>query len=77
MKSAMISIDVFNTSPQDLCQCLGVSHDTDPDPVTAVSQVCLTSDDLNSPGQWWRHLMSGAGMDPAMTDDVYLELISR
>ncbi|XP_070184129.1 uncharacterized protein [Littorina saxatilis] len=56
---------------QALCQCVGVAVHADP------ASLCLTSDDVITPGQWWQQRVTGAGTDPAMTDHVYLDLVSR
>ncbi|XP_070175846.1 uncharacterized protein [Littorina saxatilis] len=58
---------------QALCKCVGVAIHEDPAPL------CLTSDDVISPGQWWQQLVTEAKRDPgpAMTDPVYLDLVSR
>ena len=39
--------------------------------------LCITADVLSNPSQWWQYRMTGAGGDPAMTDAVYLDLVSR
>ncbi|KAK7105249.1 uncharacterized protein [Littorina saxatilis] len=65
---------VLKDSPslaQDLRGCLGVTGNTDP------STLCLTSDDILNPGKWWHRWLTGMGNDPAMTDAVYLDLVSR
>ncbi|KAK7095126.1 uncharacterized protein [Littorina saxatilis] len=56
---------------QDLCNCLNIDVNTDP------TTLCLTSNDISSPSQWWQQRMKRAGDDSVMTDDVYLDLVSR
>ncbi|KAK7106045.1 hypothetical protein V1264_017348 [Littorina saxatilis] len=70
---------------QELCACFGIA-DTE-DPVC----LCLTSDQLSDRNsfwevtddvitgmdQWWKALMTSRGEDPAMTKDVYEELVAR
>lgn len=55
---------------QDLCRCLGVAVTADPVPY------CVTSDVLANPALWWQQRVT-ATLDPAMSDDVYLDLVSR
>ena len=50
---------------QDLCQCLGVATPADP------SHVCLTSDDLENPDEWWQRWVAEDDPDTAMTDSVF------
>ena len=71
MKTAALGNDSLPSFPQELCGCLRVDDSADPVPL------CLTSDVLSSPNSWWQLLMTGAGVDPAMTDPVYLDLVSR
>ncbi|XP_070176889.1 uncharacterized protein [Littorina saxatilis] len=59
------------TLMKELCICLDLNTNDDPAPL------CLTSDDVSNPGPWWQCRMTNSGKDPAMTDDAYLELISR
>ncbi|XP_070191790.1 uncharacterized protein [Littorina saxatilis] len=56
---------------QDLGHCLGMAGSVDP------SALCMTSDDVIRPVQWWQQRVTGSGTDPAMTDPVYLDLVSR
>ncbi|XP_070179083.1 uncharacterized protein [Littorina saxatilis] len=56
---------------QDLRDCLLVSQTTDP------TTLCLTQDDVSNPAQWWRECAERDGPDPSMTDDTYVDLVSR
>ncbi|XP_076452141.1 uncharacterized protein LOC143287758 [Babylonia areolata] len=70
---------------RDLCQCLGIDGNRDP------VDLCLTADrvsDASTPydvnidvidqlRQWWRVRMTSDGVDQAMTDSTYLELLAR
>ncbi|KAK7095128.1 uncharacterized protein [Littorina saxatilis] len=56
---------------ESLCTCLGLNPGEDPVPF------CLTSDDASNPTNWWQCRMTDAGADPAMTNDAYLDLLSR
>ncbi|KAK7096338.1 uncharacterized protein [Littorina saxatilis] len=56
---------------QDLRDCLLVSPTTDP------TTLCLTQDDVSNPAQWWRECAERDGQDPSMTDEIYLDLVSR
>ena len=66
----MVGVLTFRHS-QDLCQCLDVASSADPVPL------CLTSEVLANPSQWWLQRVAADGLDPAMTDLVYLDIISR
>ena len=50
---------------------MGVATSEDP------STLCFTSDGLNKPDQWWAEWVKVIGKDPAMTSEVYLDLVSR
>ncbi|XP_070177877.1 uncharacterized protein [Littorina saxatilis] len=56
---------------QDLRDCLLVSPTTDP------TTMCLTQDDVSNPAQWWQECAARDGPDPSMTDDTYVDLVSR
>ncbi|XP_070177871.1 uncharacterized protein [Littorina saxatilis] len=56
---------------KDLRDCLLVSPTTDP------TTLCLTQDDVSNPAQWWRECAERDGPDPSMTDDTYVDLVSR
>ncbi|KAK7096074.1 uncharacterized protein [Littorina saxatilis] len=54
-----------------LCGSLGIDKTEDPIPK------CFTSDDVNNLGKWWKQCMELDRPDPAMTDDLYLDLVAR
>ncbi|KAK7088845.1 uncharacterized protein [Littorina saxatilis] len=54
-----------------LCEILGVNTNQNP------IDLCLTADDLKNPTNWWQRLEASSGEDPAMSDSVYLDLVSR
>ncbi|KAK7087856.1 hypothetical protein V1264_021855 [Littorina saxatilis] len=65
---------VLNNDPplkDDVCKCLDLPITSDPVPY------CLTSDDVTEPDNWWKQRMAANGLDPAMNDSVYLDLVSR
>ncbi|KAK7095123.1 hypothetical protein V1264_006573 [Littorina saxatilis] len=81
------------TDDESLCQnlsdCLGLDGTTDPTPLCLTLDDLLDPErfgpPLNRPkltavqlrARWWEHLLGAAGADPNMTDDAYLELITR
>ncbi|XP_070178509.1 uncharacterized protein [Littorina saxatilis] len=56
---------------EKLCESLGIDRTMDP------AQKCFTTDDVINPYTWWQQCMDLSGPDPAMTDELYLDLISR
>lgn len=70
---------------QELCACFGIANTEDP------VCLCLTSDQVSDRDsfwevtddvmkgmdQWWKALMTSKREDPAMTKDVYEELVAK
>ncbi|XP_076453494.1 uncharacterized protein LOC143288753 [Babylonia areolata] len=70
---------------QNLCDCVGVPADKNPVDLCVTSDMLppvsapyeITDDVMGHLTRWWASFMATEGKDPAMTEDLYLELLAR